>query len=60
MNSAVPEVRKNLKKHTIRGFCQRNMGANKKREVDKAKVSEQQNKVILDYKPSIQSISMSS
>lgn len=54
MNFAVPEVRKNLKKHTIRGFCQRNMGANKKLEVDKAKISEQQNKVTLDYKPSIQ------
>lgn len=35
------------------GFCQRNMGENKKLGVAKAKISEQQNKVILDYKPSI-------
>lgn len=49
----LPEVRKYLKKHTIMGFCQRNMGENKKLGVAKAKISEQQNKVILDYKPSI-------
>lgn len=34
------------------GFCQRNMGTNKKLVVAKTKISGQQNKVILDYNPS--------
>ena len=47
----MPEVRKCLKKHTIMEVCQRNMGVNRKLVIAKAKLSEQQNKVILGYNP---------